>query len=166
MHHGWALCRWGLILNASWLRIVAAGGAAGRATTNPSKRKRPTNSKDSSRGGGGGGADEPRRRRPNYLTNELPDMMFGFGDVETPMQSTVDVVDDLVSAYVRDLVQKAAANSVQSDNKGRRKLSAEDGLLLIRKDPVKYQRAIDLLGKWEDVKNARKNGFEVDGEQL
>lgn len=40
-------------------------------------------------------------------------MMFGFGDVEAPMQSTVDVVDDLVSSYLRDLIQKAAANSVE-----------------------------------------------------
>eukprot|EP01052_Picozoa_sp_SAG31_P059483 SAG31_NODE_18777_length_623_cov_0.853053_2_plen_67_part_01 len=38
----------------------------------------------------------------------VPDMMFGFGDVETPMQSTVDIVEDVVVSYLRDLIQNAA----------------------------------------------------------
>ena len=34
-------------------------------------------------------------------------MMFGFGDVEAPLQSTVDTMEDLVASYVQVLVKKA-----------------------------------------------------------
>ena len=49
-----------------------------------------------------------------------------------------------------------------ADSKGRKKLFAEDILLLIRRDPIKFRRAVDLLEKWEEVKNVRKNDFEVE----
>lgn len=29
-----------------------------------------------------------------------------------------------------------------------------DILMLVRKDPVKFQRAVDLLGKWDDIKKS------------
>ena len=41
-------------------------------------------------------------------------------------------------------------------------MAAEDILLCIRNDPVKYQRAVDLLNKWDDIKEAKQNNLEVE----
>ena len=45
--------------------------------------------------------------RALLLVYAVPDMMFGFGDVEAPLQSTVDTMEDLVTSYVQTLVKKA-----------------------------------------------------------
>jgi hypothetical protein len=85
-----------------------ASGKRGAAASNSEDTKRRRN--------------EPRRyfndeRKPAfYLCKDcgarcspdcaVADMMFGFGDVERPLQSTVDVVEDVVTSYLRNLVMR------------------------------------------------------------
>uniref|UniRef100_A0A6N2MZ74 Transcription initiation factor TFIID subunit 13 n=1 Tax=Salix viminalis TaxID=40686 RepID=A0A6N2MZ74_SALVM len=51
------------------------------------------------------------------------------------------------------------------DDANRGKLSVEDFLFLIRKDPPKLNRCTELLSMQEELKQARK-AFEVDEEKL
>ncbi len=93
----------------------------------------------------------------------VPDMMFGFGDVETPLQSTVDTVEDLVTSYVQTLVKKAQDGRASGS---RTPLTEQDLLMQVRKDPPKYYRATELLEKWDEIKKAKANNLEIDGTVL
>ena len=89
-------------------------------------------------------------------------MMFGFGDVEAPLQSTVDTVEDLVASYVTTLVKKAQEGKGSGGPRGGQ-LTEQDLLMQVRKDPPKYYRATELLTKWDEIKTAKANNLEVDG---
>ena len=73
--------------------------------------------------------------------------MFGFGDVEAPLQSTVDTIEDTVKAYLRHVIKRA---SPASTHRGR--LTDQELLMQVRTDPRKYHRAKDLLVKWGEIK--------------
>eukprot|EP01045_Picozoa_sp_COSAG04_P003576 COSAG04_NODE_146_length_22922_cov_53.506901_21_plen_93_part_00 len=92
-------------------------------------------------------------------------MLFGFGDVEAPLQSTVDTVEDLVTSYVQLLVRKAAAEKAGAP-KGEQQLTEQDLMMQVRKDPRKYHRARELLDKWDEIKKAKRNDLEVDGQAI
>ena len=93
----------------------------------------------------------------------VPDMMFGFGDVEAPLQSTVDTMEDLVTSYVKTLIQKALDGRTSGS---RTHLTEQDLLMQVRKDPPKYYRATELLEKWDEIKQAKANNLEIDGTKL
>jgi hypothetical protein len=90
-------------------------------------------------------------------------MMFGFGDVEAPLQSTVDTMEDLVTSYVQTLVKKAQEGRASGS---RTQLTQQDLLMQVRKDPPKYYRATELLEKWDEIKTAKANNLEIDGTVL
>ena len=100
-------------------------------------------------------------KKKRYLNDQLGDMLFGFGDVETPLQSTIDMVEDVVVSYLQLLIRRADA---QSSHRGR--LTEQDILMQVRKDPRKYHRAKDLLVKWEEIKAAKSNDLDIDGHKL
>lgn len=80
--------------------------------------------------------------------------------LEQPLPETVALVEDIVVEYVTDMAHKA-----QEIGSKRGKLSVEDFLFLIRKDPPKLNRCTELLSMQEELKQARK-AFEVDEEKL
>lgn len=97
------------------------------------------------------------------LAGAVPDMMFGFGDVEAPLQSTVDTMEDLVKSYIETLVKRAHEARTSGS---RTQLTEQDLLMQVRKDPPKYYRATELLEKWDEIKKAKSNNLEVDGNVL
>lgn len=78
-------------------------------------------------------------------------MMYGFGDAAVPVQATVDLVEDTLVEYIRDVVFKAMDNSLQHG-----KIALEDILHLVRKDNRKFHRVRELLYMNEELKKARK----------
>ncbi|KYQ92595.1 transcription initiation factor TFIID subunit [Tieghemostelium lacteum] len=78
-------------------------------------------------------------------------MMYGFGDVKEPLQESVDLLEDIVFEFIQETTLKAAQCSTK-----RGKFQTEDLVFLVRKDPKKYYRIIELLRMNEELKKAKK----------
>ncbi|CAI5970002.1 unnamed protein product [Closterium sp. NIES-65] len=78
-------------------------------------------------------------------------MMYGFGDDPEPLPESVELVEEIVIEYITDLVHRAQEVAAR-----RGRLTTEDVLFLIRKDPRKFARARELLAMNVELKEARK----------
>mmetsp|Transcript_20497 Transcript_20497/g.42997 ORF Transcript_20497/g.42997 Transcript_20497/m.42997 type:complete len:96 (-) Transcript_20497:107-394(-) len=81
-------------------------------------------------------------------------MLYGFGDSDCPLQETLDVVDDIVCDFISSLTKSAVLLSNQKGKGG--KITTEDILFLVRKNPRMYFRAKELIRKAKEIENARK----------
>jgi len=89
------------------------------------------------------------------FSKELRCMMYGFGDDQNPYTETVDMLEDLVIQFISEIAHKAMEI-------GRpQRVSVEDVMHLVRRDPRKYARVKDLLIMNEELKKARKAFDEV-----
>mmetsp|Transcript_19076 Transcript_19076/g.36456 ORF Transcript_19076/g.36456 Transcript_19076/m.36456 type:complete len:142 (+) Transcript_19076:734-1159(+) len=127
----------------------AAVGEEGAAAAGPSTAAVP-----------GGGITGTIKRKRGLFTRDLRPMLFGFGDVANPLPETVELVEELVTDYVTDLMHKALEGSAAQ----RGRLAHQDIVFLVRKDERKYNRCLELLEMNEELKRARKN-FDFDESQ-
>jgi len=97
-------------------------------------------------------ADSKKKR---LFAKELRCMMYGFGDDKNPYTETVDMLEDLVIHFIGDIALKA----MEVGRSGR--VTVEDVMYLVRRDPRKYSRVRDLLSMNEELKKARKAFDEV-----
>lgn len=93
--------------------------------------------------------------RKRYFSKELRCMMYGFGDDQNPYTETVDMLEDLVINFIGD----TALRALEVGRSG--KVTVEDVMYLVRRDPRKYSRIRDLLSMNEELKKARKAFDEV-----
>ncbi len=77
-------------------------------------------------------------------------MMYGFGDDKVPYAETVELLEEMVVEYIKEMTWKA----MECGKPGR--VQTEDIWYLIRRDPKKYARVKDLLSMNEELKKARK----------
>lgn len=82
-------------------------------------------------------------------------MMYGFGDDQNPYTESVDMLEDMVIAYITEVICKA----MDVGKSGR--VQVEDIMYLVRTDPKKFARVKDLLSMNEELKKARKAFDEV-----
>mmetsp|Transcript_22774 Transcript_22774/g.54520 ORF Transcript_22774/g.54520 Transcript_22774/m.54520 type:complete len:144 (+) Transcript_22774:164-595(+) len=94
--------------------------------------------------------DAPQKKR-GWFTKDLRVMMYGFGDSEHPLQRTVDLVEDILIEYITEFVHTAMDHASKTG-----KVQKEDLLFQIRKDPRKFNRAMELLMMDERIKEARR----------
>ncbi|OWF45526.1 transcription initiation factor TFIID subunit 13-like [Mizuhopecten yessoensis] len=99
--------------------------------------------------------DAPLERRNKIFSKELRCMMYGFGDDRNPYTESVDILEDLVIDYISEMTKKA----MEVGRPGR--ISVEDIIFLIRKDPKKYSRVKELLMMSEELRKARKAFDEI-----
>ncbi|GJP74404.1 hypothetical protein CLOP_g4989 [Closterium sp. NIES-67] len=78
-------------------------------------------------------------------------MMYGFGDDPEPLPESVELVEEIAIEYITDMVHRAQEVAAR-----RGRLTTEDVLFLIRKDPRKFARAKELLAMNVELKEARK----------
>lgn len=97
-------------------------------------------------------ADKNKKR---LFAKELRCMLFGFGDDVNPYTETVDMLEDLVIHFIGD----TALRALEVGRSGR--VTVEDVMYLVRRDPRKYSRVRDLLNMNEELKKARKAFDEV-----
>jgi len=83
-------------------------------------------------------------------------MMYGFGDVISPLPESLDIMEELVFEYVQHMTMKAMQVSAK-----RGRFITEDLIFLVRKDKKKHARAKELLFMWEEIRKAR-SAFESD----
>ena len=81
---------------------------------------------------------------------ELRCMMYGFGDDMNPYTETVELLEDLVLRYITDTTRKA----LEVGKSG--KITVEDIMYLVNKDPRKLSRVKELLFMNEELKKSRK----------
>ncbi|EAL60968.1 transcription initiation factor TFIID subunit [Dictyostelium discoideum AX4] len=99
-------------------------------------------------------------KRKRMFSKELKHMMYGFGDVREPLHESIDLLEELVFEFIQEMTLKAA----QVSNK-RGKFQTEDLVFLVRKDPKKYYRVIELLRMNEELKKAKKAFDETNVEE-
>jgi len=88
--------------------------------------------------------------RKAMFRKELRSMLYGFGDEKVPFEETLEVLEQIVVSYVREL----SARAMEVGKSG--KLALEDIHYLIRRDAKKFGRVKDLLSMSEELKRARK----------
>ncbi|MFH4979010.1 hypothetical protein AB6A40_005719 [Gnathostoma spinigerum] len=103
-----------------------------------------------------GSDDEEEKRKDNpedkkfLFRKELRTMIYGFGDDKVPYDKTLELLEQIVLDYIREMCTKAL-------NVGKPgKLALEDIHYLIRRDARKFGRVKDLLSMSEELKKARK----------
>ncbi|XP_062601318.1 transcription initiation factor TFIID subunit 13-like [Saccostrea cucullata] len=99
--------------------------------------------------------DIPLEKRKKIFLKELRCMMYGFGDDRNPYTESVELLEDLVIEYITEMTKKA----MEVGRPGR--ISVEDIIFLIRKDPKKYSRVKELLMMNEELRKARKAFDEI-----
>ncbi|CAN1234780.1 Transcription initiation factor TFIID subunit 13 [Linum perenne] len=112
------------------------------------------------------------KRKRGVFHKDLQHMMYGFGDDPNPLPESVALLEDIVVEYVTDLVSIPCTYSLALQThkaldvgSKRAKISVEDFLYLIRKDPPKLNRCTELLSMQEELKHARK-AFDMDEASL
>ena len=92
------------------------------------------------------------------FARDLRLMMYGFGDCEAPLPETVALVESIVIDYVTDLVHRASALA----RKRGARVAKEDVMHILRRDPRKYGRALELLQLHADIEAAKKSATDND----
>ncbi|KAL0243695.1 hypothetical protein I308_105665 [Cryptococcus tetragattii IND107] len=93
---------------------------------------------------------------------EIRQMMFVFGEVQTPLPETVKLVEDIVRGQIIEIVTRAR---LLTHLRSSRFLSAEDLIFLIRDDRGKVNRLRTYLS-WKDVRKRAKEEAERAGEDI
>ena len=100
-----------------------------------------------------------RRKFARRFQKDLPQMLYGFGDVRTPLPQTVQLMEDLVVDYVTQVLRKAsgAAEARQRATRGSStsRVKEADLLFVLRKDRKRLHRVLELLEVFEEQKQAR-----------
>ncbi|KAK2158770.1 hypothetical protein LSH36_164g04045 [Paralvinella palmiformis] len=99
--------------------------------------------------------DTPLEKRKKLFSKELRCMMYGFGDVQVPYIESVDILEDLVIEFIIEMTRKCMEVGRQG------KISVEDIIFLVRKDPKKFSRVKELLLMNEELRRARRAFDEV-----
>lgn len=98
--------------------------------------------------------DEAKKKTPEerkfLFRRELRSMLYGFGDEKQPNDDTLEVLEQIVTDYIKEVCRKAL--EVGKPNR----INLEDIHYLIRRDPKKFCRVKELLSLSEELKKARK----------
>jgi len=122
--------------------MEAAGGPGRRPKGRPPKE---------ASAAAGAEAKHPRGvKRKKMFARELQMMMYGFGDVANPLPESVDLLEDMVVEYVVEMTQKTLQVTKKS------KVQADDILFLLRKDPKRHTRAVELLRMSVEIEKSRR----------
>eukprot|EP00890_Picochlorum_soloecismus_P002856 jgi/Picsp_1/3571/NSC_06408-R1_spermatogenesis-associated protein 20-like len=116
------------------------------------------------------GVGQPDVSLKGTFSKDLVPMMIGFGDDDCPLDETVDLVEEIVIEYASGVLKQALELSAQ---RGRVKAggkalgppTADDVLMVIRKDPRKSQRVEELLIMQKEIKMTTEQ-LEKDEETL
>lgn len=104
-----------------------------------------------------------RLKRTNLFSKDVSSLLYAYGDVPQPMQSTVHCLDEIVAQYLVDVCSSASHVAVNSQ---RNKVKLEDFKFALRKDQVKLGRAEELIATNKVITEAKKQFNETDNSSL
>lgn len=93
------------------------------------------------------------KRRQNLFVKELRTLMYAFGDDPSPLQDSVQMLDEIVTEYIVDMCHDAARMASQAR---RNKIKVDDFKFALRRDPRKLGRVEELLVMTKVIADARK----------
>jgi transcription initiation factor TFIID subunit 13 len=111
-------------------------------------------SSSSSSGSGSVSGNSGDAANSSKFRKDLEEMMFGFGDGWPPNKDSVALVEILVKQYIEDICLEARELARLKGGAGG-KLDVESFLFLVRKEPRKYNRLVQLLTANEELKKAK-----------
>lgn len=98
-------------------------------------------------------AGPPEKKAHGPLSNDIADMLFGFGDSWPPNVESVNLIEKLATEYIQDL----SARALQvAEIRPSGKLDKECFLYLVRKEKQKFLRINKLLTANKEIKAAQK----------
>lgn len=80
-------------------------------------------------------------------------LLYGHGDVPTPLPETVRVLDEILTDFVQGVAFEA---NRAAHHAGRQKIKAEDFQFAFRKNPAFLGKIQEVLEKKADIESARK----------
>jgi transcription initiation factor TFIID subunit 13 len=87
------------------------------------------------------------------MSEDVEEMMYGFGDdVWPPRPDSVELMEKVVSNYIRNLCHRA----VEISDLASMKLDKESFMFAVRKDSRKFNRVYTLLKSNEELRKAQK----------
>ena len=104
-----------------------------------------------------------RIRRTNLFSKDISSLLYAYGDVPQPLQTTVHCVDELVVQYLADICADATR---VAQNSSRSRVKLEDFKFVLRRDPVKLARAEELISTNKVITEAKKQFNETDNSSL
>ena len=84
------------------------------------------------------------------MTDDMMDMMYGFGDEWPPNPESVTMLENLVAEYIGNLASRALDVAEVTG-----KLDKECFMFLVRKDRLKFNRIQKLIKANEELKSVR-----------
>ncbi|KAF1988126.1 TFIID-18kDa-domain-containing protein [Aulographum hederae CBS 113979] len=103
----------------------------------------------------------PRKTGSQFPPGELANYLYAFGDPGPPLANTIETLDAIVTDFIIEVCHSAAECATYSR---RQKIKVDDFRWALRKDSVKYSRAMELIQKEKVMKEARR-AFNTDKEQ-
>jgi hypothetical protein len=102
-------------------------------------------------------AGPPAKKARGPLSNDIADMLFGFGDSWPPNVESVNLIEKVATEYIQDL----SARALQvADLRPSGKLDKECFLYLVRKERNKFLRINKLLAANKEIKAAQKKDID------
>jgi|SaaInlStandDraft_5_1057022.scaffolds.fasta_scaffold58435_1 transcription initiation factor TFIID subunit 13 len=95
------------------------------------------------------------KKRTSFL-EDLPHIMYGFGDVPEPIKETKELLNQMVCSYIREFTVGAVEVARETDGSGSRRELDEHCMMCRIKSQQKRQRAVELLRMHEELKDAQK----------
>lgn len=91
--------------------------------------------------------------KQKLFSNDLKALLCAYGDSSSPNADTIQALEDILISYLADIMTEAnKARVLQKKNK----LTVEDIMFALRKDPVKLGRAYDLKEMDRQITMAKK----------
>ncbi|CCC13934.1 hypothetical protein SMACR_08443 [Sordaria macrospora] len=103
---------------------------------------------------------EPRARagknvgKMNFNHNELAQLLYGHGDLKTPLPETVRVLDELITDFIQGVGFEATR---AAHHAGRQKVKFEDFEFAMRRNPRFMGKIQEVFEKKKEIEAARKN---------
>ena len=98
-------------------------------------------------------------KKSNLFSKDLGPLLYSYGDVSKPLQSTIECLDEIVTQYLIDI----CANAIKvSQNSQRNKVKLDDFKFVLRHDPIKLARAEELITTNKIIIEAKRQFNEID----
>lgn len=104
-----------------------------------------------------------RLKKTHLFSKDINSLLYAYGDVTQPLPQTVSCLDELVSAYLVDVCTVAYRTAKCTQ---RNKVKLDDFKFVMRRDPVKFARAEELINTNKLIIEAKKQFSETDNQSL
>ncbi|KAH3675963.1 hypothetical protein WICMUC_002259 [Wickerhamomyces mucosus] len=104
-----------------------------------------------------------KKKSQRQFTKDIENLLYAYGDIETPELDTINALEDILLTYVTDLCHSA---SLYSKTTRRAKIKVDDFKFVLRNDPIKLNRIGELLLLHKEIADAKKQFDDKEGKSF